>query len=113
MQTYIDVDAAGMFSPQDEGPCKLTLIIKDREDQAFAFSKLRYAKVRVGLIPEDADTDKPDPLKDVEQEEAALERLLKNARDRKVMLQIGDEGVKSIIYTPTNKVDLLEEEREE
>lgn len=58
----INVKAAGMFTPQEEGPCKLTLIIpqEDKEAQNFAFTKLRYQDVVIGLASEqETATEKP------------------------------------------------------
>lgn len=50
---HIDVRAAGMFTPQEEGDCKLTIIIpkEDKFAQDFAFTKLRYQAIRISLVP--------------------------------------------------------------
>jgi len=63
MSNYIDVKAAGMFTPQTEGDCKLTIIIseEDKTSQNFAFTKLRYQPVRISLIPVEA-SDAPAEL---------------------------------------------------
>jgi len=57
---HIDVKAAGMFTPQEEGDCKLTVIIpkEDKFSQDFAFTKLRYQLIRISLVPVEA-TDLP------------------------------------------------------
>lgn len=50
MTDFIKAQSAGMFAPQEKGPCKLTIIIpeQDVEAQNFAFQHLRYTDVVVG-----------------------------------------------------------------
>lgn len=45
----LEATAAGMFTPQEKGNCKLTIIIPESDEagQNFAFQHLRHKKVKI------------------------------------------------------------------
>lgn len=73
---FIKVRAAGMFTPQEKGACKLTLIIDEdkTEEQNYAFTRLRYQDVVIGLA--EAQDSPADPARDLTPDEMITVALL-------------------------------------
>lgn len=82
MAETIKVKAAGMFTPQEEGDCKLTIIIpkEDKAAQDFAFTRLRYQEVEIGLATAPALITEPlspgDIRMKIEEHQRAISNLV-------------------------------------